>query len=167
MSRLDRFSLALGQHAAWLFVYATLITVYEVLMRYVFDAPTSWVHETTTALCALGFSFGGAYAMTRDEHVRITSVIDHVRPGLQRASRVLGLLCGAVYLGGLSWAATIQAHESLWRFEYGHWKPEAVPGPPHWPLPAVIRTALALGAALFLAVVLQRLWKELRTAKRP
>lgn len=162
MGRLDRLSLALGHGAAWLFVVAAAITVYEVAMRYLLDAPTTWVHVSTTALCAIGFCFGGAYAMARDQHVRITSLIEHTSVRTQHSSRVLGLACGVLYLGGLAYATLLQAHESVWRFEAGRrWVPEAVPGPPHWPLPAATRVALAAGTLLFLAAVVVRLWREI------
>lgn len=163
MGRLDRLALALGHAAAWLFVVATAITVYEVAMRYVFDAPTTWAHVGTTALCAIGFCAGGAYAMARGQHVRITSLIDRAGARTQRASHVLGLACGILYLAGLAYAAVQQAAESVWRFESGgRWVPEAVPGPPHWPLPAATRVALAAGTLLFGAVVVVHLWRALR-----
>lgn len=160
--RLDRFALAQGNLLAWLFVAAAAITVWEVLMRYVLNAPTTWVHVTTTTLCAVGFCAGGPYAMARDEHVRITSVYDRFPAGLRRGCDLLALACGALYLAGLGYAAVLQAWEASWRFEGVRWVPEPVPGPPHWPLPAILRVALALGVLLFLLMVLQRLVRLLR-----
>lgn len=160
--RLGRFAVRQGDALAWLFVAATCITVYEVVMRYLFAAPTTWVHVTTTALCAVGFCAGGAQAMARDEHVRITSAYDRFAPGVRRACDVLALACGVVYLAGLGYAAVLQAWEAVWHFDGGRWAPEPVPGPPHWPLPAVLKAALALGVLLFLLLVLQRLWRTLR-----
>lgn len=157
-----RVSHALGEAASWLFVLATVITVYEVTMRYIFAAPTTWVHVTTTALCAVGFALGGAYAMVSGQHVRITSLLDKLPQRMQRPSELLGLACGVFYLGGLAYAAVLQAWEGVWHFEGKRWVPEAVPGPPHWPLPALTRVALAVGALLFLAMVLQRLVQVLR-----
>jgi len=154
---LARVILALGRGASWLFVAAAAITVYEVLMRYVFNAPTSWAHVLTTALCATGFALGGAYCMVRNEHIRITSALDHFPPRLKLACEWLALLCGVFYLAGLSYAALLQAWEAVWHFEGARWVPEPVPGPPHWPLPALVRVALAAGAVLFLLAVLRQL----------
>ncbi len=152
----------LGQWTAWLFVIAMVMSGYEVLMRYVFDRPTTWVHVTATTLCAIGFSLGGAYCMVRGEHIRITSVTQHFGLPLRRACELLGIACGLIYLGGLSYAAVLQAWEAVWRFEGPHWRPEPVPGPPHWPLPALMRVALAVGALLFLLALLRHLVRVLR-----
>ncbi|MBW5802092.1 TRAP transporter small permease subunit, partial [Halomonas elongata] len=42
----DRGVVACGRLAAWLVFVAMAISVYEVIMRYAFASPTSWVHET-------------------------------------------------------------------------------------------------------------------------
>jgi TRAP-type C4-dicarboxylate transport system permease small subunit len=153
----DRVALAVGRVAAWLFLLAVGVTVYEVTARYLFQAPTSWAHETTTTLCAIGFALGGAYAFARDEHIRITFLVDRARPALRRALQVMALLLGVIYLAGLGYAATGQAVESAWRFDAAGWAPELTPGPPNWPLPTFVRVALAAGTVLFLACVVQRL----------
>ena len=153
---------ALGQRSAWVFVADAVITVYEVVMRYVFDAPTTCVHVTTTTLCAIGFALGGAYVMVRDEHVRITSVLSRLPQRLRWASDILAAACGVFYLAALAYALVLQAVEATWRFEGARWVPEPVPGPPHWPLPALTRVALALGAVLFLLAVVRQLFKLLR-----
>lgn len=154
---MERFALALGQAAGWLFVAAAAVTVWEVGSRYLFGAPTTWAHATTTALCAVGFALGGAYAFARNEHIRITVLIDRVPPGLRTALEVLALLLGAIYLAGLGHAAWNQAEVSLWRFQNGAWTPELTPGPPNWPLPAIVRASLAAGTLLFLVLVVLRL----------
>jgi TRAP-type C4-dicarboxylate transport system permease small subunit len=153
----ERLALAIGRAASWLFVAAAIVTVYEVGSRYLFGRPTSWAHETTTALCAAGFALGGAYAFARNEHIRITVLLDRVPPPVRTALEALALLVGAVYLAGLGLAAWNQAVESVWRFQGGAWAPELTPGPPNWPLPALVRSALLAGTVLFLALVVLRL----------
>jgi TRAP-type C4-dicarboxylate transport system permease small subunit len=158
----ERVALALGRAAALVFVAAAAVTVWEVGARYLFGAPTAWAHETTTTLCAVGFALGGAYAFARNEHIRITALTDRMPPGARRVLEVAALLVGLVYLVGLGHAAWAQAVESVWRFDATGWTPERTPGPPNWPLPAIVRVALALGALLFLACVAQRLVAVLR-----
>jgi TRAP-type C4-dicarboxylate transport system permease small subunit len=159
---MERLALAIGRAAAWLFVMAAAITVFEVGSRYLFGAPTTWAHATTTALCAAGFALGGAYAFARNEHIRITVVIDRVPPWLRHGLEILALLIGAIYLAGLLHASWNQAVEAAWRFEAGAWAPELTPGPPNWPLPTFIRVSLAAGTALFLGLVVLRLFSLLR-----
>lgn len=159
---IDRAALGVGAAAAWLFVAAAAVTVYEVAMRYLLSAPTAWAHEVTTTLCAVGFCLGGAYAMARGEHIRITVLVDRARGRLRRGLDLLALAVGLFYLAGLGYAATLLAVESVWRFDLRGWAPEPTPGPPNLPLPAIVKTALAVGTALFLLVVLAHAVRLLR-----
>lgn len=53
-------------------VYPLLfIVVYEVFMRYVFNAPTTWGFEATTFLYGLHYMFGFAYTDVHDGHVKV------------------------------------------------------------------------------------------------
>lgn len=159
---MDRVAILLGRAASVVFVAAVAVTVWEVAARYLFGAPTNWAHETTTTLCAVGFAIGGAYAFARNEHIRVTALVDRLRPPARHLLEVLALLLGVVYLGGLGYAAWGQAAESVWRFDGTGWTPELTPGPPNWPLPAIVRAALVLGTLLFLGCVVQRLVAVLR-----
>ena len=65
-------------------VAAMLILIQEVILRYVFNAPTIWAHETTIFLCALAFVYGGLYCTARDSHIRVVLIYDAVGPGTRR-----------------------------------------------------------------------------------
>ena len=153
----SRRLLALGDATSSLFLFALAISVYEVIARYVFNAPTSWVNSTTTTLCGVAFALAGAPVMERGEHIRIGSLVETFSVRGRVAAEVLGLACGVLYLGGLTYASVIEAYEAVWRFDEGRWFPEPLPGPPGWPLPALLRVALALGSLLFLWVTVKRL----------
>jgi hypothetical protein len=56
---LDRVISRGGALAAWLVFLAMAISVFEVIMRYAFDSPTSWVHESVVFLVAVSFALGG------------------------------------------------------------------------------------------------------------
>jgi TRAP-type mannitol/chloroaromatic compound transport system permease small subunit len=49
---IDHHSQFLGLAAAQLYLLCALITTYEVVMRYVFRAPTQWAFEIVMVLCA-------------------------------------------------------------------------------------------------------------------
>ncbi len=160
---LGRLADRLGSAASWLFMLAVAISAYEVAMRYLFARPSSWAHVTVTTLCAVGFAVGGAYAMARGEHIRISVLSDRFRPGAQRACTLLGLAVGALYLAGLGWGLWLLASESVWRFgDAGDWRPELTPGPPNWPLPALAKALLLLMTLAFLALVAERALAVLR-----
>ena len=64
MAWIDRLNTLLGEWLAWLYLVAVAITAYEVVMRYIFNAPTTWAFELTVLLCAIGYLFGGGYVTT-------------------------------------------------------------------------------------------------------
>lgn len=159
-------AVGLGRAVSWLFLVAVALSVLEVVMRYVFDRPSSWSNPTVTTLCAIGFALGGAYTMAEGGHVRITLLADRAGPAGRRVLAVLGLGVGLFYLGGLGFGLWLQAEESVLRFPAG-WQPELTPGPPNWPLPALGKAVLLGAAVLFLLVAAERLAAALRGRAPP
>jgi len=49
---IDHFSRFSGLAVGQLYLLCALVTVYEVVMRYVFNAPTQWAFEVVMVLCA-------------------------------------------------------------------------------------------------------------------
>jgi TRAP-type mannitol/chloroaromatic compound transport system permease small subunit len=137
----DRVSRTVGEKLSWLFLVSVVLTCYEVLMGWVFRAPTIWVHDTTIMMSAACFLLGGAYALQGGHHIRITFVYDLLPPRAQRLCDLIGLCLALVYLLALAWFSGIQAFNSIRIVEMSGraW---------NFPMPMVIRTALFLGAAL-------------------
>lgn len=66
----DRLSAAFGKVFAWLVILMTFGTSYEVLVRYVFNAPTPWSFDVSFITYGTLFMMGGAYTLSRAGHVR-------------------------------------------------------------------------------------------------
>ncbi len=96
---------ACGPAFAGLFLVSTAIILFEVVMRYVFDAPTLWAHETTAFLSGICFIFGGAYCLARDQHIRVVLLYDHVGPRLRRLLDIIISVIGLIATLFLSYAA--------------------------------------------------------------
>ncbi|PLX90510.1 MAG: C4-dicarboxylate ABC transporter permease [Desulfuromonas sp.] len=75
---LDRWIVKLGDVVTWLYVIAVLISFYEVIMRYFFNSPTVWVHETTTAIVGIAMAYGGIYCFSNDSHISVHIVRDRL-----------------------------------------------------------------------------------------
>lgn len=87
--------LKIGNLFAALFLLSMAILIYEVVMRYVFNSPTAWVHETTIFLCAICFVFGGLHAVVRDGHIRVVILYDYVGERVRRwLDIVIYSICG-------------------------------------------------------------------------
>lgn len=75
-------------------IAAMAILIMEVVLRYAFNAPTIWAHETTIFLCAIAFVYGGLYSAARDSHIRVVLVYDYVPKPVRRVLDVcISLAC--------------------------------------------------------------------------
>jgi TRAP-type mannitol/chloroaromatic compound transport system permease small subunit len=66
----DRVSTIVGQFFAWSILLLTLAVSYEVFSRYALGAPTDWAFDASYILYGLLFIMAGAYALSRNAHVR-------------------------------------------------------------------------------------------------
>ena len=67
---IDRFTDATGTLVAWLNVPLVAGGRYEVVARYVFDAPTIWSFDLTYMLYGTVFMLGAAYSLHKGAHIR-------------------------------------------------------------------------------------------------
>ena len=66
----DRLSAWFGKAFAWLILVMAIGVGYEVLVRYGFNAPTSWAFDLSYITYGTLFMMGGAYTLSRGGHVR-------------------------------------------------------------------------------------------------
>jgi TRAP-type mannitol/chloroaromatic compound transport system permease small subunit len=66
----DQISTFVGKTAGWAILVLTFVTSYEVFMRYVLNAPTEWAFDASYILYGALFMLAGAYALSRNSHVR-------------------------------------------------------------------------------------------------
>lgn len=70
ISFIDNLSTWVGKAFAWCILVLTLGTTYEVVMRYLFRAPTDWAFDMSYIMYGALFMMAGAYTLSRDAHVR-------------------------------------------------------------------------------------------------
>ncbi|GAB5467565.1 MAG: hypothetical protein Kilf2KO_05950 [Rhodospirillales bacterium] len=164
MSPLDRLALWLGRVLSVVFLLIALMLGWEVVVRYLFAAPTYWAHELAGILAAFAFVFGGAYCMAEGSHMRISLLLERLGPRGRKAVEIVSLLAGAIYLAGLTWAAWRMTEGSFLRFtDEGQWMAERSGSSWNTPAPAFVKLALLLGGGLFLLVLLRQLLRTLRS----
>jgi len=66
----DKLSAWFGKTFGWLIILMTFGMSYEVLVRYVFNAPTPWALDVSFIMYGTIFMMGGAYTLSRGGHVR-------------------------------------------------------------------------------------------------
>ena len=67
---IDRLSEWTGKSFAWCILILAFATTYEVFVRYVLRAPTSWAFDISYIMYGTLFMMAGAYALSRNAHVR-------------------------------------------------------------------------------------------------
>ena len=160
---LSRLILPLGLPFAFLFVLVTLFTFYEVVMRYVFNAPTSWVHESTTAMTAVCFAFGGVYCLACDRHIRVVLIYDALPPAVRKWVDVVISLVGFAACALMAWAAYDLAHKAFYA-PGGRFRLETSGSAWNPPTPAIVKAFLF---AMLCLMCVQFLLQAVRHIRRP
>ena len=71
----DRVSDGLGRVGDVLVVLVTIMLTYEVIARYVFNAPTKWTHDVATVMQVWFTFLGMAWVLRKREMIRITALL--------------------------------------------------------------------------------------------
>lgn len=77
---IDSISEYTGRAGSWFCVAIVLVGTYEVILRYLFDSPTTWAYVTTMMLWGSIGLFGLAYTYLHHGHVRVDVFYDRFSP---------------------------------------------------------------------------------------
>jgi TRAP-type mannitol/chloroaromatic compound transport system permease small subunit len=80
---IDSISTWVGKAFAWMIMVLCLAVTYEVMVRYVFRAPTTWAFDISYISYGALFLMAGAYALVRNGHVRADVFYRFWRPRTQ------------------------------------------------------------------------------------
>jgi len=155
---IDRISRLFGSLSGWGYVIVFALTVYEVVSRFVFRAPTTWVLELCMLVGGLGYLFAGPLTQQERAHIRIETL--YVRCG-ERTRRRLDLLAdvlAAVYAAALVYAALLIAIPAIRRGE-------RTGSAFNSPEPVILKTAIAVAALLFALQSLRNLLSRRRSRR--
>lgn len=154
----DWISEASGLFVAFWTVNAVCAYFYEVLMRYVFDMPTIWVHESSYLLFGMQYLLAGAFALLHGNHVRVDILFvklpERGQVGMDIFTSVFFFIF-ALALIGTSWTffeRSYAIHETTvetWGIQY-------------WPVKAM----MLLGAVLLTLAGISKLIKDIQLFRR-
>lgn len=95
------FGLSVG---LMVFIMALMVT-YDVLARYLVDAPSVWVPQTATYMMGYITFVGAAYGLQTGAHVKVEIFTSRSGPGVRRALEIVSWLINLVFFIVLSWEA--------------------------------------------------------------
>ncbi|MDF1581446.1 MAG: TRAP transporter small permease subunit [Desulfuromonadales bacterium] len=133
----------IGYLTSFLILPLVLVVAYEVVMRYLFNAPTIWVFEATTLIYGTHFMIGIAYTHKHDGHVAIDVFESRLPERLRTILRlIVNLLLFMPTVGMLSIWSVIYAADSWRNWEHAStsWAPPLYP----------FKTLMAIGFILLL-----------------
>ncbi|TZG30639.1 TRAP transporter small permease subunit, partial [Halomonas eurihalina] len=162
----DRGVVACGRIAAWLVFVAMAISVYEVIMRYAFASPTSWVHETVVMLVAVSFAFAGPAALAGNRHIRVKVLYDSVGPAARLWLDRFNDLVAFLFCLGMSYAAFTMfwdaSHNPL-----GEWQLERSGTSWNPPFPALVKGVIMVALIIMCLQTLLHFVQSLRGKPAP
>jgi TRAP-type mannitol/chloroaromatic compound transport system permease small subunit len=141
--RIDSISEWSGRIFSWLSLPLVLFMSYDVIMRYLFQAPTKWAYETTWMLYGALFILGGAYGLKHKLHVRVDILYNRWSPQTRAIFDLMVyiLIFFPVFYILIS-HSIIYAYYSweVWETSYiSYWQPPVYP----------IKTVMVVGFVLF------------------
>ena len=74
-----------------------IIVAYEVVLRFVFNAPTEWVNETSVYLVMVSAFLGFAPALAAGKHISVDLVVSNLLPAANKALKLLVSLLGLLF----------------------------------------------------------------------
>ena len=114
---MDRLSVFIGRVTMMLIVLLTAVMLYEVVLRYVFEAPTLWANELSLWLAGFVFLCAGLYAMQQRSHIRIFLLYDMLPRSLQRVCDVISTSLIALFAFFLIYGGYGEAFAKFARWE--------------------------------------------------
>jgi len=112
-NRLDAIMFQLGNLGSGLFMITVAISFYEIVMRYAFNAPTIWVHETATFVGGALFILGGSYALATNRHVRVVLLYDSASDRTRILLNIFHHIMGLIFTALMVYASYFMAKDSF------------------------------------------------------
>ncbi|MBN1957678.1 MAG: TRAP transporter small permease subunit [Desulfuromonadales bacterium] len=155
---IDAYIEKIGFYSAYLILPLIAVVVWEVMMRYGFNAPTTWAFELTVFIYGVHYSLALGYAHRHDTHVAIDVFEARLA---ERPRTILRIITNAVLfiptIGLLTLYVCILAINSWQQWEHASssWAPAIYP----------VKTLMAIGFIIFFLQGLAKLFKDIRTLK--
>ena len=125
---IDSLSTWVGKAFAWLILVLTFGVSYEVFVRYVLGAPTTWAFDFSYINYGAMFLMAGAYTLSRNGHVRADVIYRFLRPRTQAAmDLILYIIFFLPAVGAFIYSGWKEAWRSIGYLEVSIFSPAGVP----------------------------------------
>ncbi|MBC8159271.1 MAG: TRAP transporter small permease subunit [Alphaproteobacteria bacterium] len=138
----DRFTTFTGRAVAQLYLLLATITVYEVVMRYLFNKPTLWAFELVIIMCATAWMLSVGYITQQKGHIGITILYLMMPPKVQWYLDLFSNVVGFFAISALCYASVPMMHDALTMHELSGTAFNS-------PEPMIAKTILVMGSGIY------------------
>ncbi|WP_025897223.1 TRAP transporter small permease subunit [Sneathiella glossodoripedis] len=156
---LDRISLYSGEFVAFWSIIAVFVYYYEVVVRYVFNSPTNWAHESMFLMFGMQYLVAGAYAMLTGSHVRVDIFYAKFSTRMKAAVDLLTSIFFFIFAGTLLVTSYIFSVDAIGQQEvsFTEWAIQ------YWP----VKCVMIVGSLLLIIQGISLVLKDVKTLIDP
>jgi TRAP-type mannitol/chloroaromatic compound transport system permease small subunit len=154
---IDRVTGATGIILALLLIPLIGSSVFEVVARYLFRAPTTWAADVSVMSSSTIFMVGAAYALLKGAHIRTDLLWDSFSVRTKGAIDAVAYLL--LFLPVMALLFFISVDDAIYAFQIGETSQLGLWRPLLWPFRAMIPLAAGLLFFQGISEVLKALWQ--------
>lgn len=158
---LDRNIIKFGSGVSYLFALATIISIYEIVVRHFFNAPTIWAHESVIALVSVCYLYGGMQCFASDKHIRIGLIYFGATGSTRRFLDVVNALLTIFFAVAMVYAAFTMVEKS-WFTPQGDLRLEASGSAWNPVFPALVKMALLITSGILMLQAIGKLYSAIQ-----
>jgi len=117
LDTIDKINRWIGKAVSVFVLLVMSITLLEVFLRYGFNRPTIWVHETSQQMFSIAFLLGSAYTLQKGGHVRVDILYLRLSTRGRAIIEIVTSLFYFLFIGVLLWKGGEMAYESVTMLE--------------------------------------------------
>lgn len=95
---IDTVIMWIGKGASYLMPALAFVVSFEVIARYIFNAPTIWAYDMSLFLFGYIAALGGAYAQQKRSHINVDILLTTVSPKVQNIFNIISFSLGIFFL---------------------------------------------------------------------
>jgi TRAP-type mannitol/chloroaromatic compound transport system permease small subunit len=151
----DAVSRLFGAVAAVLVIVLVVLMLYDVVARYVLNAPTEWGNDLNTWLMGSSFVLSIAYAMSTDSHVRVDLLYNRQTRRHIRIFDLIGLTL--IVLPTVAWITYGLSDHFLTAYRTGERSGSGGWNPIVWPFKLILFVGFAIFTVQIAAEIIKRI----------
>ncbi|MBW2585290.1 MAG: TRAP transporter small permease subunit, partial [Deltaproteobacteria bacterium] len=149
----DKINGYVGEYVSFLAIIAVFVYYYEVLVRYLFNSPTNWAHESMFLMFGMQYMLAAGFTHRENAHVHVDVLYHYFPLRMKALVNVLTSIFFFIFCIVLFWTGWVFAADSIgvWEVSFTEWAIQ------YWP----VKLTLSAGALLLMLDGITKLTKDL------